>query len=96
LVRKNVRCGHTLIPYRDYTTSSAGPACAACFHDDITGTWYSSRAAKTLAVYRAPMILSQSSQPSLRKGGTSVMRLDTLNKAMIGALQDYLLSALTR
>jgi len=24
LVRKNVRCSHTLIPYRDYTTSFAG------------------------------------------------------------------------
>ena len=44
------------------------------------------------------MILSKSSQLSLRKGGTSVMRYEfnPLNKAMIGALQDYLLSALPR
>jgi hypothetical protein len=36
--------------------------------------------------------------PQLRKGGTSVMRyeFDQLNKAMIGALQDCLLSARPR
>jgi len=36
--------------------------------------------------------------PQLRKGGTSVMRYEfnPLNKAMIGALQDCLLSALPR
>ena len=50
----------------------------------------------TLAVFRALMIVSKSSQLSLRKGGTSVMRYEPLHKAMIGALQDYLLSALPR
>jgi hypothetical protein len=42
------------------------------------------------------MILSKS--PQLRKGGTSVMRYEfnPLNKAMIGALQDCLLSARPR
>jgi hypothetical protein len=50
--------------------------------------------AKTLAAFRALMILSE----SLRKGGTSVMRYEfnPLNKAMIGALQDCLLSARPR
>ena len=53
---------------------------------------------KTLAAFRALMILSKSSQLSLRKGGTSVMRYEfnPLNKAMIGALQDCLLSARPR
>jgi hypothetical protein len=38
------------------------------------------------------------SAPQLRKGGTSVMRYEfnQLNRAMIGALQDCLLSALPR
>jgi len=42
------------------------------------------------------MILFKS--PQLRKGGTSVMRYEfnPLNKAMIGALQDCLLSARPR
>ena len=53
---------------------------------------------KTLAAFRALMILSKSPQLSLRKGGTSVMRYEfnPLNKAMIGALQDCLLSARPR
>jgi hypothetical protein len=44
------------------------------------------------------MILSKCSQLSLRKGGKSVMRYEfsPLNTAMIGVLQDYLLSALPR
>lgn len=46
-----------------------------------------------LAASRALMLSSESSSLSLRKGGTSIMRLNPLNKAMIGALQDYLLSA---
>jgi hypothetical protein len=53
---------------------------------------------KTLAAFRALMILCEGPQLSLRKGGTSVMRyeFDPLNKAMIGALQDCLLSARPR
>ena len=53
---------------------------------------------KALAAFRALMILCESPQLSLRKGGTSVMRYEfnPLNKAMIGALQDYLLSARPR
>jgi hypothetical protein len=47
-------------------------------------------------VFRALMILSKCSQLSLKKGGTSVMRFNTLNKAMIGANQDCLLSATPR
>ena len=52
----------------------------------------------TLAAFRALMIVSKSPQLSLRKGGTSVMRYEfnPLNKAMIGALQDCLLSARPR
>jgi hypothetical protein len=44
------------------------------------------------------MILSKSPQLSLRKGGTSVMRYEfnPLNKAVIGAFQDCLLSARPR
>jgi hypothetical protein len=54
--------------------------------------------ATRLAVFRALMIPFESSQLSLRKGGMSVMRyeLNPLNKAMIGALQDCLLSARPR
>ena len=48
----------------------------------------------SLAAFRGLMILSKS--PQLRKGGMSVMRLNPLNKAMIGALQDCLLSATPR
>jgi hypothetical protein len=53
---------------------------------------------KALAAFRALMILSKSSQLSLRKGGKSVMRYEfiPLNQAMIGALQDCLLSARPR
>jgi hypothetical protein len=53
---------------------------------------------KTLAVFRALMIRSKSSQLNLRKGGMSGMRYEfnPLNKAMIGALQDCLLSARPR
>ncbi len=48
--------------------------------------------------FRALMILSKSSQLNLREGGTSVMRYEfnPPNKAMIGALQDCLLSARPR
>jgi hypothetical protein len=44
------------------------------------------------------MILSKSPQPGPGKGGTSVMRYEfnPLNKPTIGALRDYLLSALPR
>jgi hypothetical protein len=52
----------------------------------------------TLVVFRALMILSKSPQLSLREGGTSVMRYEfnPLDKAAIGAFQDYLLSARPR
>ncbi len=51
---------------------------------------------KTLAAFPALMLLSNG--PQLRRGGTSVMRYEfnPLNKAMIGALQDCLLSARPR
>jgi hypothetical protein len=50
----------------------------------------------TLAAFPALMIPSKS--PKLGKGGISVMRyeLNPLNKAVIGALQDCLLSARPR
>ena len=54
--------------------------------------------AMSLAAFRVLMIGSKSSQLRLRKGGTSVMRYEfnPLDKAMIGALQDCLLSACLR
>jgi hypothetical protein len=57
-------------------------------------TWISEQ----LAALRALMILSESSQVNLRKGGTSVMRYEfnPLHKAIIGAFQDCLLSARLR
>jgi hypothetical protein len=53
---------------------------------------------KTLAAFRALVILFMSPQLNLRKGGMSVMlyEFNPLNKAMIGASQDCLLSALPR
>ena len=51
---------------------------------------------KLLAAFRALMLSSESFSLSLRKGGTSIMRFNPLITALIGALQDYLLSATPR
>jgi hypothetical protein len=42
---------------------------------------------------RVVMLLSESSSQGLGKGGTSIMRFHPLITALIGARQDYLLSA---
>jgi len=64
---------------------------------DMRGRKNLSAILETLAIFRALMISSVSLQLSQGKGGTSVMRyVNPPNTAMIGALQDCLLSARPR